>query len=243
MTSGDQSQGGRAQDEILAGEYVLGVLPQEARRRVEQRMARDKAFARIVHRWRSELASFKDDEDVFVNAPLALGSIERRLMGMAYDVPPTRTLNPGLWHSVRAWRWTSLGAGVIAVVAVIYAVRAVPPALPPVPALVAELAAVDQRVDLLASYDAGSGRLKVVPVAAQRPDAKVLQLWLMPKTGAARSLGIFRPESGGEIVVPIELRGGLAEGATLAVSVEPSGGSPTGLPTGQVVASGAARRL
>lgn len=65
----------------------------------------------------------------------------------------------------------------------------------------------------------------------------------MPKSGPARSLGIFRPESGGEIVVPAEMRGGLAEGATLAVSLEPVGGSPTGLPSGQVVASGAARRL
>ena len=31
----------------------------------------------------------------------------------------------------------------------------------------------------------------------------------------------------------------LADGATFAVSLEPSGGSPTGLPTGPVIASGA----
>lgn len=242
MTSGDQSQGGRAQDEILAGEYVLGMLPQDARRRVEQRMARDKAFARMVHRWRSELATFRDDEDVFVGAPLELSQIERRLIGATHSVSPAQERRRGIWHSVRFWRFSSFAAAGIAVVSLIYAGRAIS-TTPAVPALVAELAAVDERVDLLASYDAGSGRLRVVPVAAQRPDAKVLQLWLMPKSGPARSLGIFRAESGGEIVVPAEMRGGLAEGATLAVSLEPVGGSPTGLPSGQVVASGAARRL
>jgi anti-sigma-K factor RskA len=218
------------------------VLPQDARRQVELRMARDKAFARIVHRWRSELASFKDDEDVVVGAPLALSQIERRLIGATHDVSADRRPKHGLWHSVRFWRWFSLGAGTVAVLAAVVAGR-VTSVAPVAPALVAELAAVDERVDLLASYDAGSGRLRVVPVAAQRPDAKVLQLWLMPKAGSARSLGIFRPDSEGEIVVPPEMRGGLAEGSTLAVSLEPIGGSPTGLPTGQVVASGAARRL
>jgi anti-sigma-K factor RskA len=34
----------------------------------------------------------------------------------------------------------------------------------------------------------------------------------------------------------------LREGATLAVSVEPVGGSPTGLPTGPVIASGKLER-
>lgn len=175
MTSGDQSQGGRAQDEILAGEYVLGMLPQDARRRVEQRMARDKAFARIVHRWRSELSTFRDDEDVFVGAPLELSQIERRLIGATHAVSPGPERRRGIWHSVRFWRFSSFVAAGIAVVSVIYAGRAISTA-PAVPALVAELAAVDERVDLLASYDAGSGRLRVVPVAAQRPDAKVLQL-------------------------------------------------------------------
>jgi anti-sigma-K factor RskA len=34
----------------------------------------------------------------------------------------------------------------------------------------------------------------------------------------------------------------LAEGATLALSVEPTGGSPTGLPTGAVIAAGKLQR-
>lgn len=45
MTTGDQSGGMHARDEILAGEYVLGVLPLEKRREVERRIQDEEAFA------------------------------------------------------------------------------------------------------------------------------------------------------------------------------------------------------
>jgi anti-sigma-K factor RskA len=38
-------------------------------------------------------------------------------------------------------------------------------------------------------------------------------------------------------------RGRIAPGATLAISIEPLGGSPTGLPTGPVVATGVVARV
>jgi anti-sigma-K factor RskA len=38
--------------------------------------------------------------------------------------------------------------------------------------------------------------------------------------------------------LPAILAAELRRGATLAVSVEPAGGSPTGLPTGPVIAAG-----
>jgi len=40
------------------------------------------------------------------------------------------------------------------------------------------------------------------------------------------------------MMLPMEKRRGLKAGIMLAVSIEPLGGSPTGLPTGPVVASG-----
>ena len=42
----------------------------------------------------------------------------------------------------------------------------------------------------------------------------------------------------GEIAVPEDLRGRMAEGVVLAVSLEPFGGSPTGKATGPVLAVG-----
>ena len=42
----------------------------------------------------------------------------------------------------------------------------------------------------------------------------------------------------GALVIPADLRGRITEGATLAVSLEPFGGSPTGQATGPVIAVG-----
>jgi anti-sigma-K factor RskA len=45
------------------------------------------------------------------------------------------------------------------------------------------------------------------------------------------------------MLVPADMRGRIGEGSTLAVTLEPFGGSPTGQATGPIVASGSARRL
>jgi anti-sigma-K factor RskA len=108
--------------------------------------------------------------------------------------------------------------------------------------LVAELSAAGSQVNLLASYQADSGHLRIIPVAAGKPEEKSLQLWLVPGSGGPQSLGVFQPGEGGELVIPANLRSQIGEGATFAVSLEPFGGSSTGAPTGPVVASGAAHR-
>lgn len=236
MTSGEQSQGRRPQDEILAGEYVLGVLSLEARHAVEQRMANDRAFARIVERWQADLAAFNDEYEDVTPRPAVFGRIETRLFGPARAGPSW-----GLWNSAQFWRWLSLGTSAIAVAAVVYASGVAPRPQRSAP-LVAELSSTDSQISLLASYDAGNGRLRIVPVAAGGRDEKSLELWLVPGSGSPLSLGVFQPDRAGELVIPANLRGNIAEGATLAVSLEPFGGSPTGVATGPVVASGVARR-
>lgn len=108
--------------------------------------------------------------------------------------------------------------------------------------LVASLSGQNSTINLLASYELQSGRLKIVPVAAGKPEEKSLELWLVPGSGMTRSLGVFQPGESGELVIPAELRSMIADGATLAVSLEPFGGSPTGQATGPVIASGPLRR-
>ena len=56
----------------------------------------------------------------------------------------------------------------------------------------------------------------------------------MPAHGAPRSLGLLPGGSG-----TVALRGQVLAGAdTLAVTLEPAGGSPTGAPTGPIVYAG-----
>jgi anti-sigma-K factor RskA len=98
-------------------------------------------------------------------------------------------------------------------------------------------------VNSLASYDPASGYLQVIPVAAGACGEKSLELWLLLQKGNPVSLGIFKPGKQGELTIPLELRDDITAGTTLAVSLEPFGGSPTGVPSGPIVVSGIVRPL
>ena len=92
---------------------------------------------------------------------------------------------------------------------------------------------------LLASFDPTHSRLTLRPVKLPAIAAdKSLELWLLPPAGAApRPLGLLTP-AGLSVVLEGQDARDIAA-AALAVSLEPQGGSPTGLPTGPVLYSGA----
>jgi anti-sigma-K factor RskA len=238
MTSPDKSKGDRSRDEVLAGEYVLGVLSLQDRRVVEERMRHDRTFAAIVSRWEANLSAFNDEYDGVAPNRETFKQIESRLFG---DAGKPASFSQGLWNSAVFWRSLAFACIVVAVSAVIFASGVVPQPQGPTP-LVAELAGQNSTINLRASYEIQSGRLKIVPVAAGKPEEKSLELWLVPGSGLPRSLGVFQPAESGELVIPAELRNHVTDGATLAVSLEPFGGSPTGQATGPVIAGGALRR-
>lgn len=60
MTSNEQSHGKRGQDDVLAGEYVLGVLSNEKRRQVELKGCFMTRFALLVERWQISFSRFND---------------------------------------------------------------------------------------------------------------------------------------------------------------------------------------
>ena len=64
------------------------------------------------------------------------------------------------------------------------------------------------------------------------------ELWVVPADGRPRSLGIIAASDARTMIVASGHRPLLARGVTLAVSLEPVGGSPTGQPTGPVVMTG-----
>lgn len=238
MNNDDRSPGVRAKDEILAAEYVLGLLSIDGRRMVERRMTADQPFATAIERWQVNLSSFDDHYEDVLPSEAVLAGIERRLFGQA---EPKRS-SSDLWNSMAFWRWLSLGTSVAAVAALIFASGILFPSGRN-GSLVAELSAPSNAVNMLASYDAASGRMRIVPVAAGRAQEKSLELWLVPGQGDPFSLGVLPADTGGQLVIPADFRSRLGNGVTLAVTLEPFGGSPTGRPTGAIVASGTARSL
>ncbi|OAP41221.1 anti-sigma factor [Sinorhizobium glycinis] len=232
MTTQKPESGDSRRDEVIAGEYVLGVLSAEDRRKVEARMATDGDFAAMVLRWRNNLASL-DSAYETIAPPRALPAVERRpLHGGVGD-------STGLWSSVSFWRSlaiASLAALAVLVISLAGLFGGGSGGRP----LVAELTGQGISVGLVAQFDVGSGRLRLTPVAASQSGEKSLELWLLRGNDPAISLGVM-PQSGeGEFRVPPSMRTKITEGSTLAVSLEPRGGSPTGSPSGPVLARGTA---
>jgi anti-sigma-K factor RskA len=107
----------------------------------------------------------------------------------------------------------------------------------------AELSSPNDPMALMVSYDASSGRMALTPMAAGDKAQKSLELWLVKADGVPMSLGLVDPQKNAEMTIPLDMREQLHDGITLAVSLEPYGGSPTGKPTGPVIASGTTRQL
>lgn len=236
MTTPDQSKGDRSRDEVLAGEYVLGVLDADQRRLVERRMRRDHRFAGIVSRWEENLSRFNGEYGE-EEAPRALfRRIEERLWDVEhFERAPGGGLR-SIWNSLAFWRTLSIST--LLLIAAFAGFRLADGLRPASGPLVAEMNGEGNTIGLVARYDGSSGRLTVTPVATADTASRSLELWLIVGTQAPRSLGVL-PQSGeGEIAVPAGLRSAMAAGVTLAVSLEPLGGSPTGQATGPILALG-----
>ena len=84
---------------------------------------------------------------------------------------------------------------------------------------------------------------QTIVVGAGTPWLQQLELWMLPDGQPPRSLGVL--PAGGIARVPLvgPSDAALADIPALAVSLEPAGGSPTGLPTGPVLYSGRIERM
>jgi anti-sigma-K factor RskA len=106
------------------------------------------------------------------------------------------------------------------------------------PTSVARVVAQDNGLVVAAAYVEDSGQLFVERQIGARAQGRSLELWSIAGDAAPLSLGILATdETINEIIIPESLRIKMV-GATLAISDEPAGGSPTGAPTGAVLAVG-----
>lgn len=203
----------RDRDDAEAAEYVLGVQDLAERTATEARIKRDPAFAALVTAWESRMAGLNDD---FAEAPAPdlLPAIEARLFPKAAARPRGAL-----------WRWLS-GALVAASVFLVGLALLVPPK----PGLVALLSTADARL----AYEVRhfGDELQITRVAGSPAVAgRVHELWLIAPDAAPVSLGLLEDPT---LVVSYPRP---PEGWTLAVSIEPAGGSPFPSPTGPVILS------
>jgi anti-sigma-K factor RskA len=154
---------------------------------------------------------------------------------IAAAVPAQSRQQSGLWDSLNFWRGFSVAAGALAAACV---------------AVLMYSGVFTQQKPLVASIDggghhhfvatiaAGGGTVAVVPAAFTADATRVPELWLIPPDGKPRPIGLLRADQPVTFTLSAELAGFAKNDAVLAVSLEPPGGSPTGLPTGPVIATG-----
>ncbi|MEP4393612.1 anti-sigma factor, partial [Marinobacter sp.] len=79
-------------------------------------------------------------------------------------------------------------------------------------------------------------QLKLRPVAATAAQqGKDYELWIVPADGQPLSLGVIPVGGTYQVTLDDEARALLSNSRTLAISLEPVGGSPTGQPTGPIL--------
>ncbi|QRM54056.1 anti-sigma factor [Sinorhizobium sp. BG8] len=241
MTASDREMGDFRRDEVIAGEYVLGVLSEEDRRKVEVRLASDRNFAAMVNRWAENLSSFNDDYETIAPPQGLYRPFESRIFApTAGDALMTVPGKVGFWNSLIFWRSIAFASVAAAAGFGIVAGSLLSPQHTSSP-LVAELTGDANDISLMAFYDTGTGALKLTPVAAAKETKKSLEVWLVEEGRPPVSLGVLPQTGEGKLSVPQAVRRKVATGAVLAVSVEPLGGSPTGAATGPIIASGKTR--
>ena len=218
--------------DLLAAELAFGLLDGSEKQTAEARVGSDAAFATAWRRWQRYALALLAVSDVAPSASV-WAAIEARLP--ANDIGASRA----------ALRWWQAGTMVASMAAVMLGVvvsqRPAPVtiALPPPAAAPAPLVAVltGKSGVLTISFDRATGRLTSAPNGIDIGD-HAAELWVIPADGKPRSLGVIAASTPGWTKAPAPALASLAPGATLAITVEPPGGSPHGEPTGAVILSG-----
>jgi anti-sigma-K factor RskA len=227
--------------DAIAGEYVLGTLRGQARVRFERLARGERRVADAVRGWEERLLPLAEILPPVTPPAHVWNAIAARIQSPGAR-PGAHAARPG----GAAW-WRAVALGSLAVALALAVVLLNPAPEQPQGSLLVVLAGQDAKPALVASMDRNSRYLTIAAIApVALADDRALELWMLPEHGNPRSLGLVSavaPAGIARIALPATAGQALRNIPALAVSVEPRGGSPTGLPTGPVLYSGPVQRL
>jgi len=217
----------------LAAEYVLGTLRHRARRRFERWLLSPQVGA-LVKAWEVRLAGLEPQLEPVTPPDTVWRGIEDRLeLRKKHRQPAMR------WLAVAA----SIAFFVVAGILLTYRQPGVVPVEPQLARtsesfLQADPQTIYWRVEVLGDNQEISLHVHTVH---DLPAGKSHELWALPEGGAPVSLGLL-PHTGDHrrALTPAQ-QAALATSKQIAVSLEPEGGSPTGVPTEVLLAAPLAR--
>ena len=233
--------------ESLAAEYALGLLDGQERSAFEAMLRRDPAAASALADWQARFAAMAEAEVEAVAPPARIETaIEAALFSEA-GRPAS------IWDRVAFWRGVSALSSAVAVAAIGFALLPLvnppgpvgpstsPPdaAIPPGTILMTHLLPVEGSGLGLALFRQPNGTLQVRRVAGGPTPGRAQQVWLVLGDDTPPiSLGLLGDEPQTTLDPAPEIAARFGVGAAVAISDEPAGGSPTGAPTGPILAVG-----
>lgn len=237
----------------LAAEYALGTLRGRARARFEKLLRGDVTLREEVTFWQERFSDFARRLKPVAPRAVVWAALEQTIAGDAGKVSqlhiPRATITSSsprklvwqVWAAAATVAAAALGLNLQQERAKTEALHAALETAQNQPApyvAVLQPAGGDARWAITLHPD--QNLMRVVLSGGKMPvdtSQRSLQLWLLDSKGKPHSLGLLPVSGGGArdlplIDIPAEEKGAAL---TLAISEEPRGGSPTGLPTGKVL--------
>lgn len=248
-SSSDQPLNPHERD-ALAGEYVLGLIEGSDLVAFARRLEVDRELADAVESWRRHLIAIDATATPIAPSPALWPRIEADVATIAQTsagpaaaaTPATRTAAPAAgsrlaswWNSLFVWRGAAFAGGLATIILAIGLVGALDRAKRQ-PIMVAVLL-TEASVAAAVVNTYPDGRVEMVPLQAIHvPEGKALEIWtLWDRAVGPRSVGLIdRARS-----TPLRLdRLPLGRDQLFEITLEPASGSPTGRPTGPIIAKG-----
>jgi anti-sigma-K factor RskA len=221
----------------LAAEYVLGTLSARARRRFEIYLRSNPQLRRAVSQWEARLTPLTGIVPAIEPPARVWQAIARRLrIG--------RASADRFWESLSFWRVSSFGSALVALALIVFVALPKPETPVNTSAMVVVMNDLATRKPAMTATwepDRHGGRTLRIRVIghAQMAANTSWELWMLPG-GEQKpiSLGLITTHETQVVNIPAALAEKLDKAQGLAMSVEPAGGSPTGLPSGPVLYAG-----
>jgi anti-sigma-K factor RskA len=216
-----------------AAEYVLGTLSLDERLAFETALAQDAGLRQAVAQWSARLQPLADSVTP-VAPPAALRQRVLTSIAPAGQRP----------FSIIRWFALTIGAAVVAGAVAVAAVFVFTPRPVEIGAY-AMLHRTDSAATDVIAFQIDKKNANMVLLAnAPVPEAgKDYELWVLPPKQAPISLGVVKVGERQERPLPPNVAQYMIDFANLAVTVEPTGGSPSGAPTGPIVFVGNVRLM
>lgn len=217
----------------LAAEYVLGTLHGRARKRFERLALNDAELRKCIRYWEHQLIELHDSVEPVIPPRQVWNKILMR-------IAPREARKPSMWERAGFWQTTSFAMIALIAVTLLNAEKILKQPDVPIAQYVTVLATEASQAAWIVRIYPSAQRVTVQALKSTQPGLhKAFELWMLPDGGASpKSVGLLPASGEKDLELNSPLLEVLLNSKALAVSLEPAGGSPTGLPTGPVLYTG-----